>query len=107
MPIQKYPYYIAEWQIGRISGDAIPLECRFVPSIKRMFEDGRIGGRRTINLENTSLDALASEVRRQGKSINEVDFYVVRQMDRPRERLPYWNIERILREERRSPSREP
>lgn len=92
-----YPYYIAEWYEGRISVNEMPFEHRYVPSIRRMYEDGRIGGKRLKSVENADLQVLLSELRRQGKSPQDVEFYIVVAPNQPKRRLQYYEIQRLQR----------
>jgi len=93
----NYPYYRATWTEGRIPEGAIPLEHRMAPSIRRMYEDGRIGGRRTHHLEHENLAELANLVRRQGHRLQEVEFWQVAAPNRHPERVWFWQVEKALR----------
>ena len=96
----EYPYYIAEWRVGRIGVDEIPLQHRLIPSIRRMYESGQIGGRRLLRKENSDVAALIQDLRREGQSPRDVEFYIVRAPNRQMERVQFWQIERDLKKPR-------
>jgi len=96
----EYPYYIAEWHEGRIGVNEIPLEHRMIPSIRRMYESGQIGGRRVKRLEDHDPMTLVQRLRQTGQSARDVDWYIVRAHQSPMERIQFWQIERALKNSR-------
>ena len=65
---QQYPYFIVQWREGRLP---CPLQYRQVGAIRRMFNQGTIGGSRLVSREFTNSDnarRAALQARRNGRA---------------------------------------
>jgi len=90
----EYPYYIAERREGRLKGMA-PPNIRAIPSLRRKWDGGGFGtGVRTTEERAPNprdlLDRLRS--RNVNPQFDDVEFYVVRAPNSPRERIQYGRL---------------
>jgi len=72
-----YPYWIVEWSEGKLP---VPPQYAHTP-IAKMFESGRIGGRRMVETE-------ALDVWRRNRDKDMLEVYLVGAPGTPRRRVP-------------------
>lgn len=86
-----YPYFLAVVREGRFKGQA-PMEMRFVPGLRRQWDRGGFGtGTRATELKSESVRDLLGQLRAKGiePAHDDVEFYVVRAPNAPREGVQY------------------
>jgi len=98
-----YPYYLAEVREGRFKG-MYPPEIAVVPSLKRQWDRGGFGmGTRSTEIEDASARSLMDKLRRMGKDprFDDVEIYIVRAPNSPRERVQFARFFDIMTREER------
>lgn len=72
----QYPKYIAVIWEGRLEA---PAEYRAVPAIRRMFENGTIGGKKSHEVSSSSVKDLLDTLAREGINprFDDVLFYKI------------------------------
>jgi len=97
--ISGYPYYVAVYSEGRLKGQA-PMEIRFVPNLRKKWDAGGFGtGKRTKEFKSTDIKGLLNQLNmaRIHPVHDDVDFYIVRLPNGPREKIPYSRLQDITR----------
>ena len=96
---ENYPYYLAVHREGRLKGQ-YPLQIKFVPTMKKMWDQGKLGNGVKLNeFRSVTPRELEVELRSQGINpvFDDVDIYLVRGPNVPRERV---QMGRFLNESR-------
>ena len=87
---ESYPYYLAVQREGRMKGQ-YPMQIRFVPTMKKMWDQGKLGnGIRLNEFRSETPNGLLEEMqsRRINPVFDDVSIYVVRGPNMSREGIP-------------------
>jgi len=83
--MRGYPYYLIVFWVGAMS---CPARFKCVAHLRRMYETGRIGGKKRHEHRcGTYAEAVQSHHRERLRG-RDPEMYVVRAPNRPRERIP-------------------
>lgn len=98
----NYPYYIAVYYEGRLKGQ-YPPSIGMIPDMKRKWDRGDFGtGKTMVELKDTTIQDLIGQLRAKGKDprFDDVDFYIVRKPNSPREGIHYSRLIDMMRSEK-------
>ena len=93
-----YPYYVAQTREGRFKGQ-YPSEIQFVPDMKRMWDQGKLGNGTTMReFRSSDFRDLLGQLRSAGFNPRyDAEIYIIRRDGAPRERVRGNELDTLLR----------